>query len=286
MAGINKAKTPKAATFEASRFKTQQGNETMNNNTENNQICTAPVIAGVSISTDTEGRFNLNALHKASGLGEEKAPAKWLRNKQAKELVQELIDGQICPSPIDANKGGIGQGTFAHELLAISYAGWISPAFQLKVNQVFLDYRTGKLAPTSIDPMQALNDPATMRGLLLGYTEKVLTLEHKVEEMRPDVEAFERISKAEGSMCITDAAKHLQVQPRTMFKTLSERRWIYRRTGGKSWVGYQDKIQQGCLEHKVTTVSRGDGSEKVVEQVLVTAKGLTKLSQLLCGAAL
>lgn len=104
--------------------------------------------------------------------------------------------------------------------------------------------------------------------------------------MRPDVEAFERISKAEGCMCITDAAKHLKVQPRTMFKALSERRWIYRRTGGKSWVGYQDKIQQGCLEHKVTTVSRGDGSETVVEQVLVTAKGLTKLSQILCVVAL
>ncbi|PHI31277.1 phage antirepressor KilAC domain-containing protein [Budvicia aquatica] len=86
-------------------------------------------------------------------------------------------------------------------------------------------------------------------------------------------------------MCITDAAKHLQVQPRTMFNTLLEHRWIYRRTGGKLWVGYQDKIQQGCLEHKVTTVSRSDGSEKVVEQVLVTAKGITKLSQLLCGAA-
>lgn len=26
-----------------------------------------PVIAGVEINTDTEGRFNLNALHKASG---------------------------------------------------------------------------------------------------------------------------------------------------------------------------------------------------------------------------
>lgn len=100
--------------------------------------------------------------------------------------------------------------------------------------------------------------------------------------MRPDVEAFDRIAtKAEGSMCITDAAKHLQVQPKFLFKTLSEQHWIYRRAGGKAWLGYQDKIQSGYLEHKVTTVSRSDGSEKIVEQALVTAKGIAKISKML-----
>ncbi|HBC7422601.1 TPA: phage antirepressor KilAC domain-containing protein [Serratia marcescens] len=130
--------------------------------------------------------------------------------------------------------------------------------------------------------MVALNDPEFLRGTLLTYTEKVIALEHKVEEMRPDVEAFERIAKADGSMCITDAAKHLQVQPRFLFLALSEKHWIYKRAGGKCWLAYQDKIQTGVLEHKVTTISRSDGSEKVVEQVLVTAKGLTKISKMLC----
>ncbi|TXE25875.1 KilA-N domain-containing protein [Serratia ureilytica] len=91
-----------------------------------------PVIAGVLISTDDEGRFNLNALHKASGLGANKAPAQWLRTNAAQELVQEVTDMQICTSPIHSIKGGPNQGTFAHELLAVEYAGWISPAFRLK----------------------------------------------------------------------------------------------------------------------------------------------------------
>lgn len=98
-----------------------------------------PVIGGVEIATDTKGRFNLNALHKASGLGPNKAPAQWLRTKTAQGLVEELTDMQICTSPIEAVKGGANQGTFAHQLLAVSYAGWISPAFQLRVNQVFLN---------------------------------------------------------------------------------------------------------------------------------------------------
>ncbi|WP_407235124.1 hypothetical protein [Escherichia coli] len=29
----------------------------------------------------------------------------------------------------------------------MEYAGWISPAFRLKVNQTFIDYRAGRLQP-------------------------------------------------------------------------------------------------------------------------------------------
>ncbi|MCE9939795.1 phage antirepressor KilAC domain-containing protein [Serratia liquefaciens] len=244
----------------------------------------AVTIAGVEISTDSEGRFNLNALHNASGLGGNKAPAQWLRTKSAQEVINELQKDtvQICIVSSEGRNGG----TYAHQLLAVSYAGWISPAFQLQVNQAFIDYRTGKLSP-AVDPMAALNDPEFLRTTLLTYSEKVIALEHKVGEMQPDVEALERISKADGSMCITNAAKHLQVQPKDLFKLMSESHWIYRRVGGKCWLAYQDRIQSGVLEHKVTTVSRSDGSEKVVEQVLVTAKGLTKLSKMMgvSGAA-
>lgn len=249
-----------------------------------------PVIAGVDITTDEAGRFNLNSLHRASGTGDHKRPSKWLATEQAKALIEEL-QKNLSPNqglgqmllPVSVVKGGVSPGTFAHELLAISYAGWISPAFHLQVNQVFLDYRTGKLAPV-VDPMVALNDPATMRGLLLSYSEKVINLEHKVEEMQTDVEALERIAKADGSMCITNAAKHLQVQPKYLFQLLSSKRWIYKRTGGKVWIAYQDKLQSGVLEHKVDVVTRPDGSEKVSERVLVTAKGIAAISKMLSVA--
>lgn len=93
--------------------------------------------------------------------------------------------------------------------------------------------------------------------------------------------AIQRLADADGSMCITNAAKSLQLRPKDLFGWLSQNRWIYKRAGGASWLGYQDKIQQGMLDHKVTTVSRSDGTEKVVEQVLVTPKGLAKLAELI-----
>lgn len=116
-----------------------------------------PVIAGVEITTDAAGRFNLNALHKASGLGANKAPAQWLRTQTAKSLIAELEKEtvQICIVSDEGRNGG----TFAHELLAIEYAGWISPSFRLQVNQTFLDFRAGKLAPVN-SGLPDFNDPA------------------------------------------------------------------------------------------------------------------------------
>ena len=156
----------------------------------------------------------------------------------------------------------------------------LSPEFTARLVDRWQELEDKVNKPT-FDPMAALNDAEFLRGTLLTYSEKVIALEHKVEEMQPDVDALERIAKADGSMCITNAAKHLQVQPKFLFRVLSESHWIYKRAGGRTWIAYQGKIQSGVLEHKVTTVERSDGSEKVVEQVLVTAKGLAKLSKMI-----
>lgn len=109
----------------------------------NTRVTGLPAVAGVDIEMDEHQRFNLNALHKAGGAIRHKSPADWLRNKQTQELIQEMTKPEISGLPVDVIRGGANPGTFAHELLAVSYAGWISPAFQLKVNQVFLDYRRG-----------------------------------------------------------------------------------------------------------------------------------------------
>lgn len=134
-----------------------------------------------------------------------------------------------------------------------------------------------------VDPMAALNDPAAMRGLLLTYTEKVLVLQDQVNEMRPDVDALERIAKSDGGMCPTDAAKHLQTSPKKLFAFMAANDWAYKRPGGKSWIGYQEKIKAGYLEHKITVIQKPDGEEKVCTQLLITPKGMVKLTKLLAA---
>lgn len=108
--------------------------------------------------------------------------------------------------------------------------------------------------------------------------EEKLHLAAEVEEMKPEVEALACISKGDESLCITDAAKELQMRPKDLFGWLSMNRWIYRRAGNLSWTAYQDKQQQSLLEHKVSSVERSDGTKKNVHQVRVTAKGLVKIA--------
>ncbi|WP_040620331.1 phage antirepressor KilAC domain-containing protein [Rhodovulum sp. PH10] len=131
------------------------------------------------------------------------------------------------------------------------------------------------------DPMKALADPAALRGLLLTYSEKVLALEGEVAELRPQTDALDRIATSDGSLCITDAAKTLQVRPKDLFTFLRRNGWIYARPGGSQEVAYQSRLVSGDLEHKTTTVTRSDGSEKTVTQVRVTPRGLTKLAKIL-----
>jgi phage antirepressor YoqD-like protein len=125
--------------------------------------------------------------------------------------------------------------------------------------------------------MEALDDPDTLRSLLLSYSGKVKTLEVQVSTLAPKAEALDRIATTGGSLCITDAAKTLQVPPRELFRYLRSNGWVYSRAGG-SEIGYQEHINAGRLEHKTTTVSRSDGSEKTVTQVRITPKGLTGLA--------
>lgn len=129
------------------------------------------------------------------------------------------------------------------------------------------------------DPMQLLSDPTLLRNALLTYSEMVIDLEQKVEVMQPTVEAYDRIAKADGSLCITDAAKALQMRPKDLIAKLSSSKWIYKRAGNSHWLGYQDKVQAGYLEHKITEVTRGDGTTRITEQVRITPKGLAKLAK-------
>jgi prophage antirepressor-like protein len=128
------------------------------------------------------------------------------------------------------------------------------------------------------DPMALLNDPAALRGLLAGYSEKVMVLQEQNAAMRPKVDALDRIATANGSLCITDAAKVVQVSPKVLFDYLRAHDWIYRRAGTAEDVAKQHRINSGLMEHKITTVIHPDGTEKIRTQARVTPKGMSVLA--------
>ena len=123
--------------------------------------------------------------------------------------------------------------------------------------------------------------PKDFKAALLQLVDKIEEnerLQITIDEQTPKVESFDRIALADGLLNLTNTAKTLQIRSIDLISFLSQNLWIYKRAGGRNWVAYQGRIQQGLLSHKVTTVQTSDGREKVVEQVLVTAKGLTRLA--------
>ena len=137
--------------------------------------------------------------------------------------------------------------------------------------------KTGRYG--AFDPMAALSDPAAMRALLLGYTEKAIALEGRVSELQPKAVALDRIANTDGSLCLMDTAKTLQVRPKDLIAYMKAHLWIYMRLGTSHWVGRAEKLNAGYLEHKITTIHRTDGTERITTQVRVTPKGLAKLAE-------
>lgn len=169
-------------------------------NTEN-----LPVVVGVEIPLDESGRYNLNTIHKASGEGKHKSPGEWLRLKQAKELITELeakllknnqdVNSRLGYKVVDSVHGGSNPGTYAHELIAVSYAGWIRPDFQLDVNQAFIDFHTRQSAPvnTSLpdfdDPIAAAEawiEAKKAERLAIGYVDRQARYINKLESHLAD----------------------------------------------------------------------------------------------------
>jgi phage antirepressor YoqD-like protein len=230
-------------------------------------------VANTAVRRDADGRFSLNDLHEAAGGLKKHGPSYWLATQSAGELAAELRSTGIPVVTLE----GRGGGTFVARELVYSYAMWISPAFHLKVIRA---YDQLVMAPP-VTSMAALADPATLRGLLLDYAGRVEALEAEVLIQQPKVHALERLADAEGTFNVTEAAKLLQVPPRRLFDWMQQHAWVYRRAGGRSWLAYQPRIQSGVLKHKATVIRLEDGTERISDQVLVTAKGLARLADLL-----
>ncbi|WP_201161878.1 Rha family transcriptional regulator [Pseudomonas sp. S60] len=106
-------------------------------------------------------------------------------------------------------------------------------------------------------------------------------LQDALAKQAPKVAAINRLAGAGGAICITDAAKQLQLAPSMLFAWMEQNRWIYRRAGSTRWVAFQPRITAGLLKHKVTSLKPDpeSGVDRAAFSVLVTTKGLARLAE-------
>ena len=101
-------------------------------------------IIGTQIRADERGRYCLNDMHRASGAQEKHKPSRFLRNAGIKAFVAAL-DAKLIReakdqnwSSVEVRRGGDDRGgVFAHELVVLRYAAWISAEFEVEVYSEF-----------------------------------------------------------------------------------------------------------------------------------------------------
>lgn len=86
----------------------------------------------VTFKSDDSGRM-VNATEMAKPFGRE--PKDFLRNKQTINFIEALERSANLPNAqiLRVGKGGKEQGTWMHEKLALKFAAWLSPEFELWV---------------------------------------------------------------------------------------------------------------------------------------------------------
>lgn len=224
---------------------------------------TLPIIASVHITTDEEGRFNLNALHRASGEPDSKKPSEWLRGKQAQELIAELEAENPAIKSISTIKGRGVTGTFASEEIAVSYAGWVSPAFQIKVNRAFISYRKGNL-------VEKQNTPAIPQNFA-DALQLAANQARMIEGMKPKVEAHDRLLSADGLMCLRDAMRAAGLMPQKGIEWLKNKGVLFYE--GKALTPKSYHVGMGYFKVRTRVVD-----SDIRKQTMVTPKGIDWLA--------
>lgn len=239
---------------------------------EHNQF---PVVSVGSIDGTSVQTVNARDLHAFLKVG--KVFGAWINDRIEQYGFTENVDYVVYSETGNNPQGGRPAKEYAVTIDMAKELSMVERNEQgKKARQYFIECeRRAK------DPAASLNDPAMLRHLLLENVEKVLALESEVKELTPLAASYEHLTRRDGTLCITDAAKTLNMRPKDLFLWLQANRWIYRRAGNGHWVGYQQRIQAGFLDHRLEEVTRADGSTKITEQVRITAKGMARLGELL-----
>ncbi len=108
--------------------------------------------------------------------------------------------------------------------------------------------------------------------LAVEQEQLLITQSEEIRVMKPKIKVLESLSKSEGSVTFTNAAKAIGVKPRWMTKSLEENGVLYR--SHKTLLATQKYLNAGYFEQATFEVN-----ESMRMQTRVTAKGITWISE-------
>ena len=243
---------------------------------------TTDIQSVIKIDTDKKGIRTVNARGLHGFLEVKTAFDVWIRRRIAEYDFQNHCDYVVI---IKKDENPIGGRPLTEYHISLDMAKELSMVERnekgKQARQYFIECeRIAKEMPVQ-PQIPDFTNPAIAARAWADEVDKKLIAEKIVLDQKPRMDVLNRIATADGLLGLMESAKHLQVRYVDLKKwVLLPDMWIYQRAGSKNWLGYQNKINQGLLEHKVTTTNIG-GVEMIHTQVKVTPKGLLRLAYLL-----
>ena len=206
------------------------------------------------------------------------------RHDNVKRTIETLVARGVIASPQSEEKPTDGRPVTEYVFAgdqgkrdSIVVVAQLSPEFTARLVDRWQQLEAQIAAQPALDPKNLSR--MQLIELAMEAERERLALVEKVEVLTPKADALDRIATvSDGSLCLRDAAKQLQLQPKQFNLWMQANKWIYKRAGGSNFIGYQDRIQSGLLEHKAHIVIDEAGNERLRDQVRVTAKGLARLA--------
>jgi phage antirepressor YoqD-like protein len=149
------------------------------------------------------------------------------------------------------------------------------------------------ILPRRADPAGSLAVRRQAQRLRREEVAVAATLSEKLADRRVDLELvaeayrleqeaaqFDRLTRAAGTLTLTDAAKVLGIAPKRLVNWMIGNDWIFRE-GRDRLAAHQRRLDAGLLKQRIIRLYRSDGTESLGVSVLVTAKGLIALADVI-----
>lgn len=102
-------------------------------------MSTTPTLAKV-VAADPAGRLNLTDIWKQVSSPYQQRPAAWFALASTDKYLEATAKKlKVAKSDLLITKAGRGGGSFAHKLVALEYARYLSPKLAVAVNEVFFE---------------------------------------------------------------------------------------------------------------------------------------------------
>ncbi len=114
-------------------------------------------LRGKKIRVDADGFVSLNDIHRAAGFRANNRPVDWQRLDSTKSLILATYNrivgkshqSKFRTSDVYKAQSGANGGTWAHPILAASYAGYLKPELEVEMREVWLRFKAAD--PTLAD---------------------------------------------------------------------------------------------------------------------------------------